>query len=86
MPAEEMTATSVVPPPMSTIMLPEGSVIGSPRRSPPPWLLDQVDLARAGDLGRLAHRALLDLGDAERHADDDPGLDERRRWCARWMK
>src|ERR671918_1457378 len=30
MPAREMTAMSVVPPPMSTIMLPEGSVIGMP--------------------------------------------------------
>jgi hypothetical protein len=30
MPASEMTATSVVPPPMSTIMLPLASVIGSP--------------------------------------------------------
>ena len=30
MPASEMTATSVVPPPMSTIMLPLGSVIGRP--------------------------------------------------------
>ena len=30
MPASEMTATSVVPPPMSTIMLPDGSVTGSP--------------------------------------------------------
>jgi hypothetical protein len=30
MPASEMTATSVVPPPMSTIMLPVGSVIGRP--------------------------------------------------------
>ena len=30
MPASEITATSVVPPPMSTIMLPVGSVIGSP--------------------------------------------------------
>src|SRR5712671_6056572 len=29
-PASEITATSVVPPPISTIMLPEGSVIGSP--------------------------------------------------------
>ncbi len=29
MPASEMTATSLVPPPMSTIMLPEGSVMGS---------------------------------------------------------
>jgi len=30
MPASEITATSVVPPPMSTTMLPEGSVIGRP--------------------------------------------------------
>ena len=30
MPAMEMTATSVVPPPMSTIMLPVGSVMGMP--------------------------------------------------------
>src|SRR4029450_6862977 len=30
MPASEMTAISVVPPPMSTIMLPDGSVIGMP--------------------------------------------------------
>jgi hypothetical protein len=29
-PASEITATSVVPPPMSTIMLPVGSVIGRP--------------------------------------------------------
>ena len=30
MPASEMTAMSVVPPPMSTTMLPDGSVMGSP--------------------------------------------------------
>ncbi len=30
MPESEMTATSEVPPPMSTIMLPEGSVTGRP--------------------------------------------------------
>ena len=30
MPASETTAMSVVPPPMSTIMLPVGSVMGSP--------------------------------------------------------
>src|ERR1044071_8982977 len=30
MPESEMTATSVVPPPMSTTMLPEGSVMGRP--------------------------------------------------------
>ena len=34
MPASEMTATSVVPPPMSTIMLACGSVIGSPTPMP----------------------------------------------------
>ena len=30
MPESEITATSVVPPPMSMIMLPEGSVTGRP--------------------------------------------------------
>ena len=30
MPPREITATSVVPPPMSTIMLPDGSVMGGP--------------------------------------------------------
>ena len=30
MPESEITATSVVPPPMSTTMLPVGSVMGSP--------------------------------------------------------
>ena len=30
MPEREMTATSVVPPPTSTIMLPPGSSMGSP--------------------------------------------------------
>ena len=30
MPASEMTATSVVPPPISTTMLPPGSVMGRP--------------------------------------------------------
>jgi len=37
MPARLITATSDVPPPMSTIMLPEGSVIGSRRRWPRQW-------------------------------------------------
>ena len=30
MPESEITATSVVPPPISTTMLPEGSVMGNP--------------------------------------------------------
>jgi hypothetical protein len=40
-------------------------------------LLDQEDLARAGGLGGLLDGALLDLGDAEGHADDDAGLHQR---------
>src|SRR3989304_1377829 len=57
MPPREITATSVVPPPMSTIMQPEGAMIG--RR------------AGAGVEGGIVHGALLDLGHAARYADDD---------------
>src|SRR6516225_5981182 len=60
----EMTATSVVPPPMSTIMLP-----GANRRRH--RLLDQIDFARPGRFRRFAHGALLDRSNSEGHADDD---------------
>ena len=84
MPASEMTATSVVPPPMSTTMLPLGSVIGQAGADRGRHrLLDQVDLARAGALGALLHGALLDLGDAEGHADDDARLHAACGGCAR---
>ena len=62
MPASEMTATSVVPPPMSTIMLPgrlgdrQAGADGGRHR-----LLDEEDLAGAGLLGGVLHGALLDL-------------------------
>ena len=36
-------------------------------------LFDEIDLARSRRLGGFAHRAFFDLGDAERHADDDAG-------------
>jgi hypothetical protein len=49
-------------------------------------LLDQVDLARAGGQRRIAHGALLDLGDPGRHADDDARLHQVRRLCTRVMK
>ena len=58
MPASEMTATSVVPPPMSTIMLPLGSVIGRP--APIAAAIGssiKIDLARAGALGASVPRA-----------------------------
>ena len=72
MPPSEMTATSVVPPPMSTIMLPVGSATGQAGADRGGHrLLDQVRLARAGRERGLLDRALLDAGDAGRHADDD---------------
>src|SRR3954462_15535815 len=61
MPPRLMTATSEVPPPMSTTMLP----VGSPTRSPAPR--GAGARAQAG----LLDRALLDPGDAARDADDD---------------
>src|SRR4029453_10364370 len=77
MPESEMTATSVVPPPMSTIMLPAGSVIGSPAPIAAAIGSPTGENSRgARGLGGLAHRALLHLGDAERHADDDARPDE----------
>src|SRR3954471_20499461 len=81
MPPREMTATSVVPPPMSTTMLPVGSCTGrggggagADRRGH--GLLDDVDLARARLVAGVLDRALLDAGDAGRHADDDARLGE----------
>src|ERR1700761_2152745 len=79
MPPREITATSVVPPPMSTTMLPVGSLTGRPgavagalrRRH---RLLDDVDPAGAGLVPGLLDGRLLDTGDAARHRDDDPGL------------
>ena len=63
---------SVVPPPMSTIMFPDGSVIGMPgadrRRH---GFLDEVHLARLRPVRAVFHRALLDLRDLGRHTDDD---------------
>ena len=75
MPPREITATSVVPPPMSTTMLPVGSLTGRPgadRRGH--RLLDDVDAPRPGLVARLLDRALLHAGDAARHRDDDPRL------------
>ena len=63
---------SVVPPPMSTTMLPDASVIGMPgadrRRH---RFFDQVHFARLGAHRAVLHRAPLDLRDLRRHADDD---------------
>ena len=77
MPPSEITATSVVPPPMSTIMFPVGSATGRPGADRGGHrLLDQVRLARAGGQRRLLDGALLDAGDARRHADHDARMRE----------
>src|SRR5262249_5017924 len=75
MPASEMTATSVVPPPMSTTMLPDGSVMGSP--APIAAAIGSSIRYTSRAPGALLHRALLDLGDPEGHADDDARLHQR---------
>jgi hypothetical protein len=62
-----MMAISVVPPPMSTIMLAAGSSIGRP--TPIAAAMGSGngdDLARAGVGRAVLDRALLDLGDAPR--------------------
>ena len=71
-PPSEITATSLVPPPMSTTIEPgrladrqAGADRGRHR------LLDQVGLARAGRQAGLLDRALLHAGHARGHADHD---------------
>jgi hypothetical protein len=56
---------------MSTIMLPEA---GADRRRH--GLFDEIHLAHAGGLRRLADGAFFDLGDAGRDADHDPRVNE----------
>ena len=77
MPPREITATSVVPPPTSTTMLPVASCTGQPGADRGGHrLLDDVDPAGAGLVAGLLDRALLDGGDPARHADDHPRLGE----------
>ena len=77
MPPREMTATSVVPPPTSTTMLPVAWWTGQPGADRGGHrLLDDVDPAGAGLVAGLLDRPLLDGGDAARHADDHPRLGE----------
>ena len=76
MPESEMSATSVVPPPMSMIMLPAASCTGRPdadgRRH---GFLDEMDLARPGVGGAFLDGAFLDLRDARGHRDDHARAD-----------
>ena len=63
---------SVVPPPMSTTMLPLGSVIGQTRADGRDHrLLHQMHFAGLGAIRRVHDRALFHLRNLARHADDD---------------
>ena len=73
MPPRLRTATSVVPPPMSTMRLPDGSLTGQAGADRGGHrLLDQARPAGPGVEGGVAHGALLDLGDAGRDAEEHP--------------
>ena len=87
MPPSEMIATSVVPPPMSTTMLPVGSWIGSP-----------APIAAAiGSSTMYARRAPAAIDASSTARCSTPvmpdgtqmttrGFASRRRLCTRWMK
>ena len=63
---------SVVPPPMSTTMLPDASVIGMPGADRGRHrLFDQVHFAGLGADRAVLHGPPLDLRDLRGHADDD---------------
>ena len=72
----EMTATSVVPPPMSMIRLPVGSLRETGADRGRHRLLDQIGLARARAQAGLLDRALLYAGHAGGNAHDHPGMGE----------
>ena len=87
MPPSEMTATSVVPPPMSTTMLPVGSWIGRPA---------PIAAAMGSSMmyARRAPAAIVASSTARCSTPVMPegtqtttrGLASRRRLCTLWMK
>ena len=87
MPPSEITATSVVPPPMSTTMLPVGSCTGRPGA-------DGGGHRLLDDVGRAARPAYSAASMTARRST--PVMPEgtqmtmrglaKRRWCTRWMK
>ncbi len=69
-----MIATSVVPPPMSTIRFPPGLGDGEPSADRcGDGFFDQVHLARARVECRVANGPPLDPCDPGRYANDNPG-------------
>ena len=76
MPARLIRATSVVPPPISTIMLPAGSCHRQPNADGGRHrLFNQINVPRPRMGGAVFDGALFHLGDAARNRDDDAGFD-----------
>ena len=87
MPPREMTATSVVPPPMSTTMLPVGSWTGRPA----PMAAAMGSSMMNGVLRAPAYSAASCTARFSTPVTPDGtqitmrGFAQRR-WCTRWMK
>ena len=83
MPLSEITATSVVPPPMSMIMLPEGSATGTraPIAAASGSLIRNALRAPACKRG-VAHGAPFDAGHSGRNADHHLGSHQREATAA----
>ena len=84
MPPSEITATSLVPPPTSTIMFPAGSAMGSPAPIAAAIGLDEVFMGTSRE-GRLLDGAALHAGDARGTQTTTRGW-AKRCWCTFWMK
>jgi len=73
-PLMEMTAMSVVPPPMSTTMLPEGFSMGSPAPiAAASGLLHQVDFTGASAIRRVLDGSFFHRSDFAGYAYDERG-------------
>jgi hypothetical protein len=87
MPFSDSTATSDVPPPMSSTIEPRASCTGRP--APTAAAIGSLTMStlRARRPRRIRDRAPLDLGRAERHAHQHPREGERKRLpCTLLMK
>src|ERR1041385_3501510 len=75
-PPSDSTATSVVPPPISTTIEAVGSVTGKPAPMPAAIASSIRKTLRAPALGGIADGAPLDRGRAGRYADDDLRIEQ----------
>ena len=77
MPPREITAISVVPPPISTIMLPQGFVISTPGPDCRGYgFLHNCHLPGSRLIGGLFHSSAFHIRHTAGHTDDNSGLSE----------